>query len=78
MVLVRRQKSIERLISVVIIVVTRTESITVINDESAGVAGAGTEVVDIEIERLHDARREKNRGAAWRTIRFLAKSTFEV
>ena len=37
--------------------------ITVIKNETAGVDGTGPEVLDVEVECLHDARREKNRGA---------------
>ena len=34
-----------------------------IKNETAGVDGRGPEVIDVEVESLHDARREKNRGA---------------
>ena len=34
-----------------------------IKNETAGVDGTGPEVLDVEVECLHDARREKNRGA---------------
>jgi hypothetical protein len=37
--------------------------ITVIKNETAGVDETGPEVLDVEVECLHDARREKNRGA---------------
>ena len=37
--------------------------ITVIKNETAGVDGTSTEILDVEVECLHDARREKNRGA---------------
>lgn len=37
--------------------------ITVVENETARVDGTGPEVLDVEVERLHDARREKDRGA---------------
>jgi hypothetical protein len=45
-----------------------------INDVGARIAGACAEVLDVEIEGLHDARREKNGGAAWRTTGILAEN----
>jgi hypothetical protein len=45
----------------------------VIDDESAGVAGPCAEVLDIEVERLDDARREENAGAAWNRRNFSRK-----